>query len=188
MTDHSNAGRSVAIIGAVSAVLIGAVLLTAREHGRRLYIQESASTSPTPPAGWRNKTVADPMSNTPVQLACTFSNNVVELPWPYGKVRAELCFRRSERHGLDAFVEVTPKAIIICRADGCRIGVRSGESAMTPLNGSEPVSGAPNIAFFDSPGRLRRTLHGSHYARIELTFLDYGAAVFWFDTDGGPTI
>lgn len=178
------------VIGGAGLAIVAIILWSAREDARRDYEQSRpAAAAPAPsPSGWRTRPITDPMGGAGGQIACTLSTNSIALQWPYGEVRAEVCFRRTARQGFDAMIQIQPDAIIVCHTNNCPIEVRIDEGPIRTYAGADTTSGSSNLAFFENPTRLQRAMAGSNRAKIELTIHDHGPAVFSFATADMPAI
>lgn len=186
----TNNGNALWIGGGVSLLVIAAVLWSAREDARKDYESSRPDVGAVSAAGggWQTRSITDPMGGAGGKIVCTVSTNSLVLPWPYGDIRAELCFRRTERQGFDAMLQVQPDAVVVCHPGRCPITVRVDDGAMRSYDGRDTLGGSSNLVFFENPSRLQRALASSKLVRMELTLLDYGPVVFVFSTANLPPI
>ena len=175
------------------AALVGGLLWLAREDGRREYEAErperaTLSAVGAIPTGWQARVLEDPMTGEQGRVACTASDNSVDLGWPYGLVRANLCIRRTAREGLDGYVRIMPDGIIVCHTNDCGLTLRVDDGPLQTFSAVDAADGSSDIVFVENPRRLQRALTGSTTARVEVELHDFGRAVFRFQTRETPAI
>lgn len=182
--------------GVVVAVLVGAIWAFARSGGATGLGQAGDSTGAggdgglpadlaEPATGWRYTEDTDPLTDQTVRTACVISAEAARLSSPYGDVPVQLCLRRSDRHGHDAFVALLGSGQIICRSyRSCTVRVRFDDGPVGAFPAGEASSGASNIIFIVDSTRLERGVQGAVQTRIELEFFRDGTQTFTFPTEG----
>lgn len=137
----------------------------------------------TPASPWSYSERGSAMDDAKTKFACTTSINKVSLDWPYDDVTADLCVRRSPKHGLDVIVSLNGKGQILCDSyDGCNVRVRFDSSPARAFTGNGPSDNSTNVLFLSSASKILAAIKKSKKTAVEIEFYQSGSQSLEFNT------
>ena len=125
------------------------------------------------------------MTDRATKTACVWSSNEVQLDFPYGNTRAELCLRNSPQYGQDAYVALEGDGQILCHSfQDCTVRVRFDDDEARNYPAVGPSDNSTNIVFIRGRDRLERGLRSADRTAIQIEFYQAGQQALIFPTAG----
>jgi hypothetical protein len=135
--------------------------------------------------GWNYTSRENAMGDGKTSEACVTSDNEVQLGWPYGNTKADLCLRNSKAFGKDAYVALHGDGQILCRSyESCTLRIRYGDGKAQSISGIGASDNSTNIVFIQNRSSLERNLKTADKTAIEIEFYQAGRQALVFPTKG----
>ncbi len=130
---------------------------------------------------WDYSTDTDPMTGSKVQWAYLYSDNSLDLRFPYsGKNLGALIVRSRKSDGLNAAIQIEKGQIICDGYSGCSVKVRFNEEQPQSFHATAPADHSHNTLFLSPASRFVEKARTAKTIRVELTIYEAGAPVLTF--------
>lgn len=142
------------------------------------------STKYIPKGDWRYSEYSDPMGRGKIFQASVYSENRIELGFPYaGEQRGELTLRRHPEYGKDVILEIE-KGQFNSGLYGGSVLVRFDDKPPIKFSYNSAADHSTNIIFIKGFNKFMQRIKKSDMVYIEAQFFQNGNRIFTFETAG----
>ena len=145
--------------------------------------EDSIMESNLPIKYWSIQTNVDEMDDTENHFAVLMSVNTIVQDFPYGKTKAIIVLRHTEKYGDDVLIKITSGQIYRSLYDGHYIIVRFDDGSIKKYAYLESSSGSSDIIFIRNSKDFIKNCRNHRVIKIKIPLFQYGEQLFTFSPD-----
>lgn len=137
-------------------------------------------------AQWKYEVVEDKMSGEKTTLAQVWSEESLDLPFPYkGKNPGVLTVRKHAKHGLDVMFSVSKGQLMCNNYSGCSLTIRFDDKKPMTFKGSGPSDRSSTMIFLGNTKKFLDEAKSAKRILVQAEFFQAGAHVLTFNAPQG---